>query len=449
MVLIAKAASVLNRTALRLAVCGCAAFLPGPLIAQPADRADIDRGAYLARAGDCVACHTAGPDSPPFAGGGKLNSPFGVIYSTNITPDPVNGIGNYTLEDFSRAVRNGIDKNGDRLYPAMPYPSFTKISDEDIRALYAYFMNEVKPADYKPTETKLPFPFNIRWSLMFWDALFVKHQRYEAHKDRDRQWNRGAYLVQSLGHCGTCHTPRGLAFQEKAYTESSPLYLKGGVLDNWFASNLTGDLASGLGRWSEADIAAFLATGHNGQTAASGSMIEVVENSGQYLHEDDLGAIAHYLKSLPAHDEQAAYKPDQPDVAETLSAIVTGEVERPGAGLYQSFCVKCHKETGEGEAGKFPKLAGSSNVLSGNVTSLIHLLLEGSITAQTKAGPEPQEMPAFAGKFSDRQIADVLSFIRTSWGNEAARVTPREVALLRNALPNKAIKSNEKPADKR
>lgn len=412
----------------------CAAFLPNPVIAQPIDRAETNRGAYLARVGDCVACHTAGPQAPLFAGGVPLNSPFGKIYSANITPDPVNGIGRYTLDDFSRAVRNGIDKDGNRLYPAMPYPSFTRITDEDIRALYAYFMTEVQPVDFKPPETKLPFPFNIRWSLIFWDAIFVKNERYKPRNDRDTQWNRGAYLVQSLGHCGTCHTPRGLAFQEKAYTESSPLYLKGAVIDNWFAFNLTGDFASGLGRWSEADIAAFLATGHGGQIAVFGSMTDVVENSTQYLHKDDFNAIAHYLKSLPSDDEKASYKPDLPGVAMTLSAMVTGEVERPGAGLYQSFCVKCHQETGTGQPGKFPKLAGNSSVLSENATSLIRLLLEGSKTAQTREGPKPQEMPAFAGKFTNRQIAEVLSFIRNSWGNKASPVTPREVSSLRRTL---------------
>lgn len=416
-------------------ICACALFLPGLVIAS--GRADIHRGAYLSRVGDCVACHTVGPQAPPFAGGLALNSPFGKIYSANITPDPVNGIGRYTLEDFSLAVRNGIDKDGIPLYPAMPYPSFTKMTDEDISALYDYFMTEVLPVDYKPPETLLPFPFNIRWDLIFWDAIFVRNERYKPRDDRDAQWNRGAYLVQSLGHCGTCHTPRGLAFQEQAYTEASPIYLRGAVLDNWFASNLTGEPASGLGRWSEADIAAFLATGHGGQMTASGSMIAVVENSTQYLHKEDLYAIAHYLKSFPAYDEKALYKPDLPDVAMTLSAMVTGEVERPGTGLYQSFCVKCHKETGNGEAGKFPKLAGNSSVLSEKTTSLIRLVLEGSKTAQTKAGPKPQEMPAFAGKFSDRQIADVLSFIRNSWGNKASPVTPREVSWLRRALQKK------------
>ena len=434
-IVLLKFACIVNRTAMTIVI--YSALLPGLVIAQPLDQAELNRGAYLARVGDCVACHTAGPQAPPFAGGVPLNSPFGIIYSANITPDPINGIGRYTLYDFSRAVRNGIDKNGSRLYPAMPYPSFTRITDEDIRALYDYFMTEVKPVDYKPPETLLPFPFNIRWDLIFWDAFFVKNERYKPRNDRDLQWNRGAYLVQSLGHCGTCHTPRGLAFQEKAYTESSPLYLTGNVLDNWFASDLTGDLGSGLGRWSEADIAAFLATGHGGQTAASGSMRDVVENSSQYLHKDDLNAIAHYLKSLPARNEKVSYNPDLPEVTIALSAMVSGEVERPGAGLYHSFCVKCHKEIGNGEPGKFPKLAGNSTVLAENATSLVHLLLAGGNTAQTREGPKPQEMPAFAEKFSDRQIADVLSFIRNSWGNKASPVTPREVSSLRRALAKK------------
>jgi len=428
---------ILGRSAIKVVTFVCAALLSSLAAAQQFDPADISRGAYLARVGDCIACHTAGPQSPPFAGGLPINSPFGIIYSTNITPDPDNGIGRYTLADFSRAVRNGVTKDGSRLYPAMPYASFTYTTDEDIRALYAYFMHEVKPVSYKPPETKLPFPFNIRLSLMFWDALFAKDERYKPHDDRDAQWNRGAYLVQSLGHCGACHTPRGLAFQEKAYAESSPLYLSGALVDNWYAANLTGDPASGLGRWSEAGIAAFLETGHSRQIAAFGSMIEVIQNSTQYLHKDDLNAIAHYLKSLPAHGEKSSYNPNAPAATLALSAMITGELERPGAGLYQSFCAKCHQITGDGEPGKYPKLAGNSIVLPENPTSLIRLLLEGSKTAQTGGGPEPQEMPAFAKKFSDREIAEVLSFIRNSWGNEASPVTTRQVSLLRSALQKK------------
>jgi mono/diheme cytochrome c family protein len=426
-----------NRMILKALACACAALLSGLAVAQPVDPADISRGAYLARVGDCIACHTAGAQSPPFAGGLPLNSPFGIIYSTNITPDRVTGIGNYSLKDFGRAVRNGVAKDGRRLYPAMPYPSFTAITDDDIRALYAYFMHEVEPVNYKPSETKLPFPFNIRLSLFFWDAAFVRHKRFEPIDDRDDQWNRGAYLVRSLGHCGACHTPRGLAFQERAYTESSPKYLRGALVDNWFAANLRGDPASGLGRWSEADIAAFLATGHGGQVAAFGSMVEVIENSSQYFHKDDLDAIAHYLKSFPAYGEKASYNPDKPAVAKALAAMVTGDVELPGAGLYQSFCVKCHQATGTGESGKFPKLAGNSIVLSENPTSLIRLLLEGSKTAQTRGGPKPQEMPSFAKEFSDQQIAEVLSFIRNSWGNTASPVTARQVSSLRRALQKK------------
>jgi mono/diheme cytochrome c family protein len=429
--------SALNRTAVNAVASICAAFFSSLVTAQQADPADISRGAYLARVADCTACHTAGPQQAPFAGGLPINSPFGIIYSTNITPDKTHGIGEYTLNDFSRAVRNGIAKDGRRLYPAMPYPSFTAITDDDIRALYAYFMHEVKPVSQKPPETKLPFPFNIRLSLIFWDFAFVKHERFTPHEDRGAQWNRGAYLVQTLGHCGACHTPRGLAFQETAYSESSPSYLSGAVVDNWFAANLRGDLASGLGQWSEADIAAFLKTGHGGQIAAFGSMLEVIENSTQYWHKDDLQAIAHYLKSLPAHGKKASFKPGTPAVAAALAAMVTGEVERPGAGLYQSFCAKCHQTTGIGEPDKHPKLAGNSIVLSENPTSLIRLLLEGGKTAQTRGGPKPEEMSGFVRKFSDRQIAEVLSFIRNSWGNAASPVTTREVSALRNALQKK------------
>jgi mono/diheme cytochrome c family protein len=208
-------------------------------------------------------------------------------------------------------------------------------------------------------------------------------------------------------------------------------------VDNWYAANITGDPASGLGRWSEADIAAFLETGHGGQIAPFGSMIDVIQNSTQYLHKYDLKAMAHYLKSLPAHGEKSSYNPETPAATLALSAMVTGELERPGAGLYQSFCAKCHQITGDGKPGKYPKLAGNSIVLSDNPTSLIRLLLEGSKTAQTSLGPELQKMPNFAKTFSDRQIAEVLSFIRHSWGNEASPVTTRAVSSLRSALQKK------------
>jgi mono/diheme cytochrome c family protein len=394
----------------------------------------ISRGAYLAKVGDCVSCHTNGRQGASFAGGLPIKSPFGIIYSTNITPDPETGIGQYALEDFSRALKDGIARNGRRLYPAMPYASFTAMSDDDVRALYAYFMKGVKPVRYQPPSTRLPFPFNQRWTLFFWKALFVDHPPYEPHKDRDDQWNRGAYLVQTLGHCGACHTPRGLAFQEKGYTEDATDYLTGAVVDNWFSANLTGAPASGLGRLSTEDIVASLKTGHSNVGVVFGSMTEVVKNSTKFLRTEDLTAIAHYLKSLPPRAEKSSYRPDAPAVAIERSAILSGVIERPGVGIYQSFCTKCHKATGTGEDYKFPPLAGNPTVLARNPSSLIRLTLEGGKPLQTQKGPEPEKMPGFAKKLSDREIAEVLSFIRNSWGNTAPPVTMRDVSLLRRAV---------------
>lgn len=408
-----------------IVVYACLALLPNFVMAQDL----VSRGAYLAKIGDCVSCHTNGPEGTPFAGGLPINSPFGIIYSSNITPDPETGIGRYSLEDFSHALKDGIARNGKRLYPAMPYASFTAMSDDDVQALYAYFMKSVKPVRHSPPETRLPFPFNQRWMLLFWKMLFVDHEPYQWHENRDEQWNRGAYLVQTLGHCGACHTPRGLAYQEKGYTEASPDYLTGAVVDNWFAANLTGAPASGLGRFSEADIATFLETGHSDVGVVFGSMTDVIKNSTKYLRKQDLWAIAHYLKSLPARGEQSSYRPDKPAVAVETAAIVTGDIERPGVGIYQGFCAECHKANGEGEAHKFPKLAGNPVVLAGNAASLIHLTLKGG-----KKRQDSKEMPGFAEKLSDREIAQVLSFIRNSWGNIASPVTAREVSSLRQDL---------------
>ncbi|MDD5579348.1 MAG: cytochrome c [Methylobacter sp.] len=396
--------------------------------------AQQSRGAYLAKIADCAACHTAGPNSAPYAGGLGLNSPFGIIYSTNITPDPVAGIGKYSYDDFSRALRDGIRKDGKRLYPAMPYASFTAISDDDLHALYDYFMHEVPPVASTPPTTALPFPVNQRWTLLFWDAAFVRHQRFQPHRDRDAQWNRGAYLVQALGHCGACHTPRGLAYQEKAYDEKSPEFLKGAVIDNWFAPNLRNNYASGLGRWSEADIADFLRAGHGGQSAVFGSMRDVIENSTQYLDKNDLDAIAYYLKSLRAPPESSSYKPLASATAQIFKTSLTHPREHPGEGIYQSYCAKCHKKNGMGDLPKFPGLAGNPIVLSENALSIIRLVLEGGRTAKTRYGIEPKKMPAFAHKLTDSEIADVLSFIRNSWGNAAAPVTSRDVYLLREDL---------------
>ncbi|MFM0115285.1 cytochrome c [Paraburkholderia nemoris] len=407
--------------------------------AASTDPALISRGEYLAKLGDCAGCHTVPKQGAPFAGGLAMGSPFGTIYSTNITPDPQTGIGHYSYADFEHALRDGVAPGGKRLYPAMPYASFTKISDADMRALYAYFMHGVQPVGHRPPETKLPFPFSQRWGLFFWDFAFVRHGRFTPDDKHDVQWNRGAYIVQSLGHCGACHTPRGPGFEERGYDESSRLYLTGGTNDHWFAPNLTGDPGSGLGRLSPRDIASFLKSGHGADVhvVTFGSMVQVVEDSAQYFNDDDLDAIAHYLKSLPAREASGAFSPNSQKAQETAVSLKTGDVERPGAGLYMSFCAKCHQADGRGESQKFPALAGNPAVLAPDTSSLIRLVLEGGSSPQTLNGPEHRKMPAFANQFTDTEIANVLSFVRATWGNEAKPVATRDVSVMRGQIKKK------------
>jgi mono/diheme cytochrome c family protein len=363
-----------------------------------------------------------------------MSSRIGTIWTTNITPDPVYGIGRYSYGDFERAVRDGIAPGGKYLYPAMPFPSFSKISDDDMHALYAYFMHGVKPVAAPAPETKLPFPFNQRWALAAWDALFAPHERFSPRTDRSAQWNRGAYLVQALGHCGGCHTPRGPALEERGLNDGDRLYLTGGTDDNWFAPNLTGDPDSGLGSLSADDIAAFLKHGHGGGLSAFGSMIEVIGNSGQYMSDDDLRAIATYLKTLPPREKSGHIDTNPVRTNATVMVLRTGSIEYPGAGVYNAFCARCHKADGRGEPGKYPRLAANPAVVAPHATSLIRLLIEGSESPHTLGGPKPQRMPSFVGKLSSTEMARVLTFIRNAWGNEAQPVAPREVQQMRELL---------------
>src|SRR5580692_10804947 len=256
-----------------------------------------NKGEYLARAGDCVSCHST-PGGKAFAGGLRMGTPMGVIYSTNITPDPDTGIGNYSLADFDRAVRSGIAKDGHHLYPAMPYPSYAKISNEDVQALYTFFMKDVPPVKQANKPNEIPWYLSPRWPLAIWNTIFAGSGPYEARAGRDAAWNRGAYLVEGLGHCGACHSPRGWAFQEKALDDGSSAYLQGAELDAWSAPNLRGDLRTGLGGWSQDDIVSLLKSGHNNNVVAFGSMLDVV-NSTPYLSDEDIGAMASFIKSLP------------------------------------------------------------------------------------------------------------------------------------------------------
>ncbi len=393
----------------------------------------LQRGEYVAKAADCGGCHTAPAGGAPYAGGLGMGSPFGTIVSSNITPDTRYGIGHYSYDDFSRAVRNGVAPGGKRLYPAMPYPEFSKMSDDDLSALYAYMMHRVAPVARPAPRSDVAFPFNQRWTLLFWQLLFMP-KPFAPHPDRDAQWNRGAYLVQSLGHCGACHTPRGFGYQERGYDESSPRYLTGGINDHWFATNLTGDRGSGLGRVDEADIARFLKTGHAAGAIAYGSMVQQIEDSTQYITDDDAQAIAHYLKSLPAREESGSYEPDHPTAQAETNGNRVRDPQSVGFAVYRSFCAGCHGQDGKGVPNVSPALAGNPSVLAKDTTSLIRLLVEGGSSPATESGPPRQRMPAFAGTLVDAQIGQVLTYVRSAWGNDAQPISGNDVNSLRQTL---------------
>jgi alcohol dehydrogenase (quinone), cytochrome c subunit len=403
----------------------------------------IQRGAYLARAGDCVACHTA-DHGKPFAGGLPLKTPVGTVYSTNITPDKNMGIGNYSYDDFDKALRYGIAKKGYSLYPAMPYPSYANVKSDDVKALYAYFMNGVIPVPQANVKSAIPWPLSMRWPLSVWrktfgpknvaaDSTDVARGADLAAGDGDAvELSRGRYLVEGLGHCSACHTPRGIAFQEKALSDrQGTVFLSGAVVDGWFAKSLRSDSVAGLGSWSRQDIAAFLKTGRNAHSAAFGSMTEVVQDSTQYLNDGDLNAIAAYLKSMSTGRSQGPPLAHDDTVAKALRA---GDVSAPGALLFVNNCAACHRTSGVGYGGVFPQLAHSSMVNSDNPTSLIHIVLTGSSMPSTQGAPTSFTMPDFAVRLTDQQVADVVTFVRQSWGNRGTRVDSDEVGKVRKNL---------------
>jgi alcohol dehydrogenase (quinone), cytochrome c subunit len=384
------------------------------------------RGEYLARAGDCVACHSVA-GGKAFAGGLKMGTPLGAIYSTNITPDPQTGIGNYSVEDFDRAVRQGIVKDGHRLYPAMPYPSYAKLTDADVAALYDFFMKQVPPVHQANLRNEIPPMLSLRWPLAIWSFMFVIGGSYIAKSDQDADWNRGAYLVQGLGHCGACHTPRGFAWQEEALDDSNATYLSGALLDAWYAPDLRGDARTGLGSWSKDDLADFLKHGHGRGGTAFGSMLDVVNNSTPYLSDGDINAIAIYLKSLPATSVQQPVAYDDA----TTAALHSGHASQPGAIIYTGSCANCHGFDGKGFDPYTPALAGNPIVLDNDPSSLVNLVLNGSNPLVVKGTPDPYRMPQFRLQYSDQEIADVVTFIRDGWGNQASTVTAAQVAKLR------------------
>lgn len=391
---------------------------------QQPDADVVQRGLYVAQLGDCIACHTA-KGGAVMAGGLELNTPMGTIYSSNITPDPETGIGQYSFEQFDKVMREGVTPAGENLYPAMPYPSYAKMTDDDMRALYAYLMQGVAPVKQVNLEAEMSFPFNQRWGLTLWNWMFVDNQPFTPDPSSSEVLNRGAYLVQGLGHCGSCHTPRGLAFQEKALSDagsSGKHYLAGETVEAWRALSLRN-------LWTVEDTVQLLKTGQNRFATVSGNMADVIHHSTQHFTDADLTAIASYLKSLPAGKDDLP----MPAVAiEPAKAPDTLFTTRGGLG-YTQFCADCHRPDGGGVTGMFPPLNGNPGITAANPTSLLHITLTGWQTAETATHPRVWTMPGFA-RLADDEIAEILSFVRSSWGNDAPPINPAQVASLRKQL---------------
>ena len=398
--------------------------------AEADQQALVQQGEYLARAGDCVACHTA-KDGKPFAGGLPMETPIGVIYSTNITPEKT-GIGDYSFEDFDKAVRHGVAKGGSTLYPAMPFPSYARVSDADMQALYAYFMKGVAPVARDNQDSDIPWPLSMRWPLSIWRWMFAPSVETPAPAaGTEPVISRGAYLVEGLGHCGACHTPRALTMQEKALSASDGSdFLSGSApLEGWIAKSLRGDHKDGLGSWSEEQLVQFLKTGRSDRSAVFGGMSDVVTHSMQYMSDADLTAIARYLKSLPANDP--ADQPHRYD-EKAAKALWNGDDSQRGASVYIDNCAACHRTDGHGYSRVFPALAGNPVLQTDDPASLIHIVLKGGTLPATHTAPSTFTMPGFAWRLSDQEVADVVSFIRSSWGNKGAPVSAKDVAHLRS-----------------
>ncbi|WP_213779754.1 cytochrome c [Caballeronia sp. dw_276] len=412
------------------AVCSVnAAVLP------PLEQQQVARGEYLAHVADCVACHTA-VNGRPFAGGLPINSPIGQIYSTNITPNETSGIGAWTYDDFALLLRRGQTRAGYTVYPAMPYPSYARINDADMHALFAYFQHGVQAVDQPNHENAIPWPLSIRWPLAVWRNMFAPAPAPYAHTGSSGpSVARGAYLVEGLGHCGSCHTTRGVAMQEQALTSDDNLiYVSGGAeIDGWIAPSLRNENGGGLGEWSEVEIEEFLRTGRNHRSASFGPMNDVIAQSTQFMTDQDRSSIAAYLKSLPARRTDAKPYVYDDHVAVELHA---GRVTGAGAQIYLDRCAACHKSNGQGNGKAFPPLAGNAVLQTSDTTSAIHIVLSGSAMPATRTAPSALTMAPYAHVLNDQQIADVVSFIQTSWGNTGGVASASQVAKLRKtAVP--------------
>ncbi len=374
----------------------------------------IMRGRYLVAAGDCTACHTA-ESGKPFAGGRPIPTPFGTIYSANITPDKQTGIGAWSDDDFWRAMHDGRSISHGRLYPAMPYPWYTRLNHDDVLAIKAY-LDTRPPVHNDVKEPDLPWPLSWRSvSLWAWDSMFFDAGTFHEDPHKSQEWNRGAYLVEGPGHCGACHSPKNILGAVKTDER-----FEGGLGEGWFASSLRPTIGEGLGSWSIDDIAKYLKTGANERTRAMGAMKEVVEKSTSNLNDEDLHAIAAYLKDLPGRNQ-----------AKSMQASDDHKVLERGRLVYTDQCEGCHMEKAEGLAAVFPALAGNTALHASDATSLARIVLEGAKSAKTARSREGFGMPGFADKLDDADIAAVITYLRANFGNQASAVPASKVAEVR------------------
>ena len=384
----------------------------GPVATAADGAALIERGRYLALAGNCMACHTS-RGGKALAGGTPIPTPFGTVYGPNITPDEKTGIGTWTADDFWQALHNGKSKDGTLLYPAFPYTEYTRVTRADADALYAY-LRSVPPVSQPNRPPDMAFPYDQRALLAAWRALYFKPGVQEADAGQSVQWNRGRYLVEGLGHCAACHTPRN----SLGATRSSDAFT-GGIIPvlDWYAPPLTNDRQTGMGRWTAADIAALLKTGISAHSSASGPMAEVVLGSTQHLTDDDALAIGVYIKSLPA----------TPASTPRSTAAAAPAAMELGSKIYRQHCAQCHQPQGQGSGTAWPALAGNPTVTAPSPVNAIRMVLDGGYAPATAANPRPHGMPPFGQMLNDSDIAMLVSYIRNSWGNEAGGVTALEV----------------------
>jgi mono/diheme cytochrome c family protein len=390
-----------------------------PMSARAIDIQDFDliqHGRYLVDMGDCGACHTLPGSGALLAGGRPLETPFGTLLAPNITPDPETGIGAWTEDEFVNSLTKGTGRNGTHLYPAMPYTYMTKITNEDALAIRAY-LNTIPAVRNSVQPNQLPFPFDVRASLVAWNALNFRPGEFQPVAGKSTAWNRGAYLVEGLAHCGLCHTPKNPTGGD----ETSKRF-QGYLLQGWFAPDITNDRRRGIGNWSVDDIVTYLRSGHNRFTAASGPMAEAIMDSTSKFIDEDLNAIATYLKDQPAPN--ATDEAIDPDAG----------VMKSGSAVYADQCAACHASDGSGVEGLFPMLKGSALVQSIDPSSVLHVVLRGARSAATDSAPTGPAMPSFGWTLTDFEVAAVATYVRNAWGNRAPSVDAATVTKTRQAL---------------